>query len=366
MPVTSVNAFVDAARYDYAHKYQKWTSEVKNIGTQDVGLYGREGRRGHRLHNNDITGPPFFNRFGITIAPADNYCVMSFAHKRSALAGNTVVFAQIFGVGPFSILGLAWNQNSTISLILGEWGFFGATTLATSSHAYSIGDFNHFEWHSDIAVAGTSKLYANGGSTPIISYSGNLGTTQWSHASFGMSAYNNIGEYAACNYDYSDIVVRDGTVQAWIGGVLQGVHDPWGDTRCYGLLSESGNGFYTDWTPLSGTNHGDMVKDAIQDDDLTYNAALAAGLVDTYTKEDLPPDVTDVLMIQPVHVAKKEVSGQAELKARFRTSGVDYDGNEVHALSTIYEHKRSIMTNLGGVAITPADVNNGESGPITV
>jgi hypothetical protein len=363
----SESSFCDAARYDYANKYKKWTSEVRGSGqTQDVGLYGREGRRGHRIICPNVTGPPFFNRFGKTIAPVDNYCMMSFAHTRSALAGNTVVFAQIFGVGPFAILSLAWNQNSTISLILGEWGFFGATVLETSTASYHLADFNHFEWHSDIAVAGTSKLYVNGGSTPIIDYSGNLGTTQWSHGSLGLSAYNNIGEYTAANYDFCDYVLRDGSVEVYIDSILQGGHDQWGDTRVYGLLSEAGDGFYTDWTPLTGSDHGAMVDDLIEDDDTSYNSALGVGLADTYTKEDLPPDVTDVLLIQPVHVSRKEYSGQAEIQARFRTSGVDYDGDETHALSTTYEHVRTCYADIGGNPITPDDVNNGESGPVTV
>jgi len=362
----AANSFIDAARYDYANKYKKWTSESNNTGTQDVGLYGREGRRGHRIHMNNVTGPPFTNHFGKTIAPTDNYCAMSFAHRRSALSGNTIVFAQVFGTGPFSFLGLAWNQDSTISLIQGEWGFFGATVLAISTSSYNIGDFNHFEWHSDFAVSGTSKLYVNGGSVPVIDYAGNINNAQWTHGSLGMTAYNNIGEYSAADFDYCDFILRDGSVQVYIDNVLLGAHDPWGDTRVYGLLSQAGNGFYTDWTPLTGTDHGDMVDDAVEDDDTTYNSALDPNSVDTYIKEDLPPDVTDVLMIQPVHVARKEFSGQAELQSRFRTSGVDYDGDEVHSLSTTYEHIRTCYVDLNGSPITPDDVNNGESGPIVI
>jgi hypothetical protein len=362
-------AFVDAARYDEAHKLEKWTSETLNSNySMDVGLYGREGRRGHRINQaTSNSGPPFHFRFGKTLSPANNDYITGFAHRRSLLSGNTIVFAQVFSTGPFALISLAWNEDSTISLILGEWNFpnLSSTILATSSASFALNSYNHFEWHVHFDTAGTSQLYANGGTTPIINYSGDLGTTQWTHGSFGGSAYNNIGGYTGpLNLDYSDIYIRDGTVRAWIGGSHTAAGAQWGDTRSYGLLSETGNGFYHDWTPSTGSNHGDMVKDPIPDDDATYNVDITSGHVDTYTKEDLPADVTDVLMMQTVHVARKEASGTAGLKSRFRTGGTNYDDATFNSLGLTYSAVRSIYQDKSGAAITPSDVNNGESGPI--
>lgn len=372
----SNSAFCDAARYDYAHMYEKWTGKVINGTTGDtmtVGDYGREGRRGHRIVTDNHFGPPIDLRFFQTLAPADNTAIMAFAWKRSAVntpsvGAAPVVIAQFWDTNT-CLCSLVVNLNNTLSLIIGNQTVFGASLVATTSEAVPIGNFAHLEWHADISTsAGSSKLYINGSTTEAFSYSGSTGGNAWNVASFGPSVAGATFSAAIgdSTWDYCDIVVRDGTIRAWIDGVHTAAGAQWGDTRVYGLLSEAGNGHYTDWTPLTGTDHGAMVDDAIPDDDTTSNSALPAGLADTYTKEDLPADVLDVLMIQPVHVAKKEFSGVAEIQSRFRTSGVDYDGDETHALSTTYSHIRTVYTAIGGVAITPDDVNNGESGPVTV
>jgi hypothetical protein len=173
---------------------------------------------------------------------------------------------------------------------------------------------------------------------------------------------------SAANHDYCDIIVRDGSVRILYQGdadepsLLQGT-DPWGDTRVLCLLSEAGNGAHTDWTPLTGTDHGAMVDEAQQDDDTTYNSTNTNDTIDTYIMEDLPFDVGEVLGVQVVSVARKEIAGTAFLKGLIRIDGTDFDGDHTNGLGTTYQHVLTPFVTHDGEKFTVEEINNCESGP---
>ncbi len=358
--------FVDTARYyPIARRLEKFTDDSTGNGTWTIGTNGPDSRYAHRLAWGNITGPPFFCRFRKTLSPADNTAITSFRWRRDALAGFTVVIAQIFSIGPFALASLAMNQDGTVSFIVGEFGFFGSDIRATSSASLAVGEYNHLEWHTTFGVSGTTTVYLNGGPSPILTYTGDIGTTQWSNGSWGMSAYNNIGAYNAVTNDYLDLVLRDGTARVWKDGVLLAAGAQWGDTRVHCLLSQSGNGHYTDWTPLTGSNHGAMVDEAQEDGDTSYNYTTPAGNRDSYAMEDLPADVGQVLAVQDVLPARKESAGDANLNGFLRVDAVDYDGDQEQGLATSYQHILTPFTELSGVAISVENVNDAEGGPLS-
>ncbi len=365
------HCFVDAARYyAQANLTEKFTGAViQSPGTQAIGVYGREGRFGHQVTlGGDIVATQ--NYFFFTLGSADPYAIHEFAFSPSAVPTTAMLIAGLFNVNTF-LVGLVYNTDGTLSVVqLDPGGFNGGNPVfGTTAQPFAAGSVHHLAWITKVhGSLGTVRLHIDGATIPALDLTGRntgQGGTAWTGGLWGYQTNVGLQPHSAIALNYSDIILRDS-----LSGILQddGVTPfgflPLGDVPVYGLRALTGNGAHTDFTPLTGTNHGDMVKEALEDGDTTYNAATLAALRDSYFMEDLPGDAGRVYAIQSVSVARKSISGTAEVNPGVRLSSVDYDGTAV-GLGVTYQHCRNVFVDASGALITPAQVNGGEGMTLT-
>lgn len=359
------HCFCDAARYyAQANITEKFTTAPKDSGTQLVGLYGREGRYGHRLASNSGIGG-YSNYFSFTLGSSDNYAITEFAWQPNSAITTPILFAALRNVNTY-LIGLQWNLDATISVVLLNGGGWSSadTILGTIPNPISVGNYHHIAWITKVhGSAGTVTIHIDGATIPALALTGlntGQGGSAWTNCLWGYQSRLNLQAISAFDMNYSDIILRDS-----LSGILKddGVTpfgiEPLGDAPVYGLRALTGNGAHTDFTPLTGTNQGDMLKEALEDGDTSYTAATLAALRVSVPMEDLPDDVGRVYAVQSVSVARKSLSGTAEINPGMRLGGVDYDGTAV-GLGTVYQHCRNVFVTAGAALITPAAVNAGE------
>lgn len=363
---TRDHLFCDAARYyAQANITEKFTTAPRDYGTQDTGAYGREGRFGHRVMNPSPNIGGYQNYFSFTLGSSDPYAITEFAWQPNATIQQPILFCALRNVNTY-LIGLQWNIDATISVVqLSGGGWSSADPiLGTIPNPINVGNYHHIAWITKVhGSLGTSAVHIDGATIPALTIT-NANTGQggaaWTNCLWGYQSRLNLQAVSSFDMNYCDVILRDS-----LSGILQddGVTPygilPLGDAPVYGLRALTGNGAHTDFTPLTGVNHGDMVKEALEDGDTTYNAATLAGLRDSYFMEDLPADIGRVYAVQSVSVARKTLSGTAEINPGMRLDGVDYDGTAV-GLGTIYQHCRNVFVTAGGALITPAQVNSGE------
>lgn len=336
----------------------------KYTGTEgsglSIGAFGRDSRKGIRVTYGPESGPPFNHRFYKTMASSDPWAITSFAFRRNAAQTVPVSLAQFFAPGAsFANLTLAQALDGSLILVLGELGFFGYTTLATSD-GFGLDEYVHLEWINKMAGSGgSSAVYLNGSDTPILTYSGNTGANSWGSCSWGVRIFNNIGLYGAARHDYCDICLRSSLTDYGT--------DPLGDTEalCLKSVADSvqGPGVYQEFTPSAGTDHGALVDDAVEDGDATTLTSLVGGTRESLHHEQLPSTGSSFIYFdQVVSAAKKATAGSALVNGFVRSAGVNHDGEANVALGTSYVHVRTVLQKYGASTITPSLVNASETG----
>ncbi|HET9258263.1 MAG TPA: hypothetical protein VFO16_24120 [Pseudonocardiaceae bacterium] len=367
--------FCDTGRYyPRANALEKYTAFVVNNAPSNwtIGTFGREGRYGHRLGVGGA-GPPYEMRFVKTLSPSNNYAITSFAFRRDVTQSNSlgpqnITLASIYNVNT-CLASLAINQDGTLSVLRGTHNINGGDVRGTSGAAMAVGSYGHIEWRTKCGTgtSGESTIWING--SQVLNLTGqDFIANAWTAGSWGPNTTGiqfSMGITTA-NHDYCDIILRDGSVRIPIEGVLRAGTDPWGDTRVICLLSQAGNGFYTGWTPSSGSDHGAMVDDTQEDGDATYNSTATVDARDSYEMEDLPTNIGDVLAVQIVSAARKQDPGTAFLKGFVRIAGVDYDGDHTNGVGQLYQHILSPLVTHDGQSFTVAEINACQSGPLLV
>lgn len=150
-----------------------------------------------------------------------------------------------------------------------------------------------------------------------------------------VSIGQNVGEHI---WDFDDLYVADGSV----GTATNDVSDFWGDHRI-DARRVTADGAMTQMTPLSGTDHFDMVDDLTQDGDTTYNSELTAGQIDTFVVENAPAAGYDVDAVQVVYLARRSQEGTSVTKPVLRSGGSNYSGAGVYNTQT-YDYHWGIWT----------------------
>jgi hypothetical protein len=351
-----------------------WTSQIFESGsggsggTQTVGAFGRGGRPGLRFTMPNHVGIGFRNELVQTMPSNNGTIIAALAFRYS---GPHFAPAEPF----FSILdnsvaqvSLAINFDGTISVQTGDFGSGSPPTpLATSSVVVAANSYVQICIKAKIhGSTGTIDVWFNGASVPDITLTGQntapSGNNQWTSASLGLRWLSNLfSSSPAVTWDVSDFVMKDSSI-ALAGGV--GATDPLGDVEVNWLEGVTSNGNYAEWTPLTGVNHGDMIKDAVPDDDGSYNeAAPTSGLRDTYFTSPLPTSGGTVLAVISEDVMKKGSIGTAQVTPFVRSAGVNTSGDVTHVLTDTYKRYRTVFIDFGGVTITPSLVNAMELGP---
>jgi len=349
-----------------------WTSQTfspASPGTQVIGAYGRGGRPGIRFNLINHSGIGYNNYLTKTMPSNDGTNITALAFRYS---GPHFAAAEPF----FSILdnataqvSLAINSDGTVSIYTGNFGSGTPTLLATSTYVMQAN--SHVQMCVRViphASAGTVDLWFNGASVPDISLTGQntapSGNNQWTAGAIGLRWLSNLfSTTPSVTWDFGDFVMKDGSL-ALGGGV--GATDPIGDVEVDWLQGLTSNGNYAEWTPSSGVNHGDMIKEATPDGDGSYNeGGPTSGLRDTYFTAPLPVSSGTILAVISEDVMKKSTIGTAEITPFVRSAGVDTPGDVTHVMSDTYTRYRTVFIDFGGVTITPSLVNAMELGPET-
>lgn len=339
-------------------------------GTQSVGAFGRQGRNGLRFTYPASSQLGKINAIYKTLPGVDDTCIFSLAFRYSAThySGGSDPFIQIMDDATTQVL-FAVNPDGTISVYRGDFAHaLPSTLLGTSTFAMSAGSFVNINGRVKISnTGGTVDLWFNGSETADLSLAiqdtQSTGNASWSRFSIGTRWNITQTTFNAATWDFCDLVVKDGSFA--LGGDV-GATDPIGDAEVDCQLTLTGNGHYTDWTPLTGSDHGAMVKDNPNDGDTSYNEGpLTAAARDSYKTAPLPTTAGTILLVVVSSVMKKTTAGRAIVKPFVRSGGTDTDGDATIALSTDYVRYDAFFTSFGLTTITPTLVNALESGQQT-
>lgn len=127
------------------------------------------------------------------------------------------------------------------------------------------------------------------------------------------------------------------------------------------ILRPTGAGSLTEWTPLSGTNHG-----ATAAADALYVFAQAAGTRDRYALSDLPAEATAVTSVTAWTTAAGDAVSST-MRLSIRLSGVEAAGAAFAPLDGGFlPFSHDFATAPGALAWTVARVNDLELGPDVV
>lgn len=342
------------------------TFDVYNPGTQLIGAYGRNGRNGIRFNLINHSGIGFLNSISKTMPTVNDTCIGSVAFRYSAPSFSIVPILHVLD-GDNSQVCLTINLDGTVSAYRGNFGTgIAPVLLGTSVFVIAAGSFVNINWRIKVhPSAGTVDVWFNGADSADISLtSQNTRFTSfsgWTAFALGMRWWSNLfSSTPPTLWDYSDFVVKDGSL-ALAGGI--GATDKIGDVEVDVLLGVTGNGNYAEWVPLTGVNHGDMVRDTTPDYDVTYNeGGPDAGKRDTYFTNPLPSPGGIIIAVIAEDVMKKSTIGTSNITPFVRSAGVNTDGDSAYNLSDSYIRYRTAYIDFGGVPITPTLVNAMELG----
>lgn len=121
-------------------------------------------------------------------------------------------------------------------------------------------------------------------------------------------------------------------------------------------------GDHSNFTPNSGTNHVDRVRDAtagtLADGDSTYLTSNAAGDKESMLFDDLPADVTTINMVQITAMVRKNDAAGRTFKVGTRRGGTDYESGTKNAADTYqFPVFNQVLDPVTAAAWTRANVN---------
>lgn len=354
----AASGFIWGDTYDYyatANLYEKWTNASNTSGGAAQfsisALAARNGGRGMRYIS---SGDP--NNIDVirkTLAPGDPTTFIGRTAFRYTAAQSvyTLGFMGCFDNATCQVC-LAVQANGKIAAIRGA---AIGNVLGTSTIALLVNVFYHIKMKVVVhPSAGSVQVWVNGLS--VLSLSG-INTRSSVNSTWDTYCQGKVGITGqglnvndAFEYHYDDTNVID-------------VDDGRFDLIAIALHAQTGNGAHTDFTPQTGTNHGDMVKDAFEDGDATYNQATAVNQFDTYLIENLPTPAT-IAFIQTVEVCRKTDAGDRVCANGLRIGGTDYVSAAVYAPSQVYFHCTTPynVSPATGVVFTDTEINAMESG----
>jgi hypothetical protein len=185
----------------------------------------------------------------------------------------------------------------------------------------------------------------------------NAGTAGWSRFAFNSAKPNGADPIQNPTFKVMDQVVCDSTGSA--------NNDHPGDCSVLVQLPAIGNGGNTDFTPLSGTDHGAMVDEVISDDDGTYNQGGASGARDSYVYPALTVALGTPRFMINRPCLKLAAAGGTNVADVIRRAGTNYDGTTPQSPTSgsysYYDFIREVDPTTG-LPWTIAAINASESG----
>lgn len=224
------------------------------------------------------------------------------------------------------------------------------TVLATGTTVLNTTGWYYIELKFTIhGSTGTVELKLNG-AAEIASAAGldttNTANVQWNGFSIGVPS-NNI---ALMFDDLYCLDASTGSNTTFLGPVQVAAR------------AVNGNGNHAQWTSNGGSNAGN-VSEPFEDGDVSFNQSSTAGLIDTFTTQDLPAASGSVLAVQVHNVAKQDGGAARTVAPVVRISSTDYAGTGV-ALSTSYQMLTQVydVSPATSSAWTVSEANGAETG----
>jgi hypothetical protein len=347
MSLLFMDSFDHYATADIA---EKWTQLIAGNGTPTatvIGAYGRNSSNAPRFSSTNSSGAGCRSEpLGVTLAPANNVCIMGCAVKYSSLATlsvGTKPTISFWGDGTSDTsnwlasisetntyqLWFRVNTNGTISAMRGN--ATASTVLGTTSLSLQAGVWAYVEIKAtidpsvgtvDIRINGVSGLSLTGQNTRTSANS------TWTNCGFGFFATTTAATVTA---DFDDLLVMDGSGSynnAFIGDVT------------ISILNPTGAGNSTDWTASAGSNY-QCVDEAVVNDDTDYVSSSTLNAKDLYAMEDCAAGA-DIRAVQVVTAMRKGTEGPGKVKHVIRSNSTDYDSAEISLGGTAYSFNRTI------------------------
>jgi len=357
--------------YNLAQLGRVWTSLTGNSTsglTLSSGTGRRTGQNTLQFANMTAVSAAFTNYYlQKTLIPGSATIIHSFAFLAYdyALMG----FEQPFWlVGDATVwhVGLAMRNDHTLIFTRapGVNSFTPGTTLGTVPTPITLNTWYHFSIKCtihDTAGALSFKLnrieQLNGGAGFTNIDTRNAGSAGWSRFAFFNGKCNTNEPAEPPAYRITDQVVCDDT------GPRNNDHP--GDCSVLVQLPNAGNGGNVDFTPSAGTDHGTLVREAVADDDTSYNQGTAAGQRDSYVYPALaiPLGTPKFLLTRPC--LKLSAAGSQLVMDVIRKGGTNYDGvtpqSPTSGSYAYYDYLRELDP-ATGLPWTISGINASESG----
>lgn len=233
---------------------------------------------------------------------------------------------------------LEWRDETALqgSIVIhptGIWSYRrGATDVGSPSSAtMALNTYTYIEIRISFhATAGVVQVRLNG--TLILDLSG-IATQFTSHASADELRLGNHGDSMARSFgtqDIDDVYLCDGT-----GSVNNAFL---GDCRV-DVITPTGDGSHSAWTPSSGTTHSTLVDETTPNDDTDYLSTSTAGARESHALGNVP-SLTGLVVagVQQCLSARKDDAGTRQVKGLLKSGATTQAGSVTHTLTTSYRY----------------------------
>ncbi len=229
---------------------------------------------------------------------------------------NNEIFHPVISPTGDAIIGCAINLNEVNTRLL----IAGTVRVGVDSDGHV-----YYSVNNVLAATGTSVLQANTWYYLEVKLSGvevrvngvtEIGPTADSAGPFNKITLEYTNTFGPAGL-FDDLYVLDTT---------GGINDDFLGELCVETLYPISDGTYSDWTPLSGSDHWPQVSEFIFDSDGSYVETAVAGNKDSYGVGNPPLLETPVYGVQLNLGVRKTGGGTREVAPLIRQAATDYSG----------------------------------------
>lgn len=292
--------------------------ELSSLGASSCSISSTKAKTGSYSFRYTAAGYPRGKAFS-SVNQARAGVFLNHAGLATATSASQAIIFRLAVSGATSIT-VQW-KGDTANLEL----YVGAS-LVDSVSAASVGFSTTDTWfhvgiHAYSNASGQIAVYLDG--VEILSYSGDTGTGITAVYFGGRNSTNGWGNY--CYFD-------DFYVESTVGETIAPV-----TSYRFDWQAVNGAGTSVAWTPTGAASNYQCVDDGTPDDDTTYVAAAASGLIDYYAMSNftLPSGYVVSAVIAAAWAKKSDAGTDSRLKLGTRLSGSDSTGTD-QALTTTY------------------------------
>jgi len=242
------------------------------------------------------------------------------------------------------------ENDGSIAIFRGGTVGDGTLLQATATGLLPASEWHYLEFDVVIDNAGSWLVRLDG--VPILSGTGDTQATSVASArKFGFRGI--LGGDNLQRID--DLYIADGQAGR--------VTAPIGDVRVETQMP-TGDGDFSNWTPLTGPDHWQMVDESPPDGDTSYNSESTVNDRDSYTHGAFPTVSGTVWGVQVCPAVRKDDAGTRGAKPFIRQGGVTADGPETLLVTTYRFLPYLRETDPSGSNWTIATANSAQPGQV--